>query len=146
MSRRSMKQQPYELAIERTLFRDAVLMQLAARFADMSAGTACHHKDDEDDDLQEELDAAGANEADDQGLLASAFNDPVTRHQREVLAAALAREEQLMGQLRQKFVGWSTGSRKPCPGKHDDRALRPSAYTMDVLGLRNVPVPKMMLN
>ena len=31
-----MKQQrPYELAIERTLFRDAVLMQLAARFSDM---------------------------------------------------------------------------------------------------------------
>ncbi len=142
-----MKQQrPYELAIERTLFRDAVLMQLAARFADMSAGTPCHRHDEDEDDLDEELDAAAADDDNDRGLLACAFNDPVTRHQREVLTAALAREEQLMGQLRQKFSGWSTGSRKPCPGKYDDRALRPSSYTMDMLGLRNIPVPKMMLN
>ncbi|HTK84521.1 MAG TPA: hypothetical protein VL625_05485 [Patescibacteria group bacterium] len=140
-----MKQQrPYELAIERTLFRDAVLMQLAARFSDMSAGTSCHRKN-EDDDIEDELDAAAADEDNDRSLLAGVFNDPVTRRQREVLTAALVREQQLVGQLRQKFAGWSAGSRKPCP-KHDDRAYRPSAYTMDMLGLRNIPVPTMMLN
>jgi hypothetical protein len=130
------------MALERSLFRDAVLMQLAARFSDMSSGTSCHRKSEvqEIEEDMEELEAEGDN---DRGLLAVAFNDPMTRRQRDMLAAALMREEHDIGLLRQKFS--STGGRKPCP-KHDDRALRPSEYTMNVLGLRNVPVPKMMLN
>lgn len=117
-------------------------MQLAARFSDMSAGMSCHRRREAQEikDDMEELEAEGDN---DRGLLAVVFNDPVTRRQRDMLAAALMREEHDIGLLRQKFAG--VGARKPCP-KHDDRALRPSEYTLNVLGLRNVPVPKMMLN
>lgn len=141
-----MQQQPYEQAIERTLFRNAILMQMASRFTGVSTGSPADVKEKEDD-IDDELEAAETDEDEDAGLLACAFNDPASRLQRDMLVAALAREQQLIGQLRQKFSGWSNGGNRILrPGKYDDRALRPSQMTMKLWGLGDVPVPALRLN
>jgi hypothetical protein len=137
-----MNLQPYEPALEKTLFRNAQLMQMAARFTGATAA-ACVAGGAEED-LDEELEGAETDAEEDLGLLAGAFNDPASRLQRDMLVAALAEEQRLVGQLRQKASGYFTG--RAHHGKCDDRALRPSWLTMKLWGLSDIPVPAPVFN
>jgi hypothetical protein len=139
--------QPYERAIEKIQFHNAVLMGMASRFQN-ACQPGCNDNRHEDDDVEDEIAAAGADSDDDITLMAVMVNDPAARKARELFAAALAREQKLIGQLRTQFYSFSAGhnDNKRRYARHDDRELRPSLMTMNLWGLRGIAVPTAMLN
>ena len=139
--------QPYERAIEKIQFHSAVLMGMAGRFQNACIG-GCNDNSHKEEDIEDEHDAAEADGDDDITLMAVMVNDPAARKARELFAAALAREQQVIGQLRTRFYSFSVGHNDNSRrfAKHDDRVLRPSLMTMNLWGLRGVAVPAAMLN